>query len=283
MQFHYETLEEMSLEDRLKILDMIYFANSGHIGSSFSCVEILNASYHFLDINKDNVHESIRNKFILSKGHAAPALYSVLMSRNIIDKSHLYSLRKYKSILQGHPDMNKTPGVDMSSGSLGNGISAGVGMAWFQKTMNTHKKTIVLLGDGEIQEGIVWEAIMSSVHLKLDNLILIIDKNNLQINGETHDIMSIYNLVDVLKSFGLNVYSVDGHNIKKILDILDVACSNKNSPSVIIANTVKGKGISFMENEHIWHSKVPNEDEYILAKYELERSKKIETYSHNPR
>ena len=210
-----------------------------------------------------------RDRFVLSKGHVAPALYSVLAERGYFDKEELKSLRHIGSMLQGHPDMRKTPGVDMSTGSLGQGLSVANGMAMASKLNRDGIRVYCLCGDGELQEGQIWEAAMTASHYKLDNLCLIIDNNNLQIDGKVNEVMSIYPIDEKFKSFGFEVIKIDGHNMQEIIDAFDVAKGVKGKPTVIIANTIKGKGVSYMENEVGWHGKAPKEEEYKQAMEEL--------------
>lgn len=255
---------DLSITIRRDILKMIYNASSGHIGSSFSSVEILIALYF-------HVMNSRIDKFVLSKGHAAPALYAILRQKNILSKKDLRKFRKIDGIAQGHPDMLKTPGIDMSSGSLGNGLSAAVGFAIGQKYFQKQGKTYVLMGDGEIQEGIVWESALIASNYKLSNLIILLDRNHLQINGSVDTVMSLGNLKLKWRSFGWNVHHIkNGHNIFNIISSLN-GLENSLSPTIIITETVKGKGVSFMENRSEWHSKVPTSEEYKSALDEIER------------
>ena len=202
-----------------------------------------------MNIDPKNPTSPSRDRFVLSKGHVAPALYSVLAERGYFDKEELKSLRHIGSILQGHPDMRKTPGIDMSTGSLGQGLSVANGMAMASKLNRDGIRVYCLCGDGELQEGQIWEAAMTASHYKLDNLCVIVDNNNLQIDGKVNDVMSIYPIDEKFRSFGFEVIKIDGHNIQEIIDAFDVAKTIKGKPTVIIANTIKGKGVSFMENE----------------------------------
>jgi transketolase len=262
-------LKHKAMLIRKDIIEMIHSAQSGHPGGSLSAVEIVTALYFFvMNIDPQNPNWETRDRFILSKGHACPVLYAALADRGYFDKRHLATLRRYHSILQGHPDMNKTPGVDMTTGSLGNGLSIGVGMALSSILKNQRYNVYVLLGDGEIQEGMVWEAAMSAAQYNLHNLVAIIDYNGLQINGRVNDIMRIEPLADKWKSFGWYVVEIDGHDIEEILSAFGKA-NEARSPVVIIANTVKGKGVSFMENDPEWHGRVPNEKEEICAVTEV--------------
>ena len=253
---------DISVKLRISILKMIYNTGSGHIGSSFSSVEILIALYFY-------VMNTTIDKFVLSKGHAAPALYAILHQKNILSKNDLQNFRKINGITQGHPDMLKTPGIDMSSGSLGNGLSAAVGFAIGQKYFQKIGKTYVLIGDGEVQEGIVWESALIASNYKLSNLIVFMDRNHLQINGSTDHIMDLGNLKLKWKSFGWNVHHIkDGHSVSSIISSLNNV-ENNSSPTIIITETIKGKGVSFMENRAEWHSKVPTHEEYEKALDEI--------------
>ena len=210
-----------------------------------------------------------RDKLVLSKGHASPALYSILAQRGYFPEEELKEFRKLGSKLQGHPDLNKLPGVDMSAGSLGQGLSSACGMALASKFKKQNNKIYCILGDGELQEGQVWEAAMTAGHYKLDNLCVIVDNNNLQIDGEVKDVMSTYPIDKKFESFGFAVFKADGHNFENLLEVFDMAKLIKKQPVAIIASTVKGKGISFMENKAEWHGKAPNEEQYNQAMSEL--------------
>jgi len=263
-------LEKKALRIRQLIIEMVYRAGSGHPGGSLSAVEIVTALYfHIMRIRPKEPHWEDRDRFILSKGHACPVLYAALAERGFFNIKELYTLRRINSILQGHPDMKKTPGVDMTSGSLGHGLSVGVGMALAAKLDNKDYHVYVLLGDGELQEGLIWEAAMSAAHYKLDNLTAIVDYNGLQVDGKVSDIMEIAPVAEKWKSFGWKVLKIDGHNFYQILESIEEAKSSRNVPVVIIAHTVKGKGVSFMENVVDWHGKAPTKEEYKLAMREL--------------
>lgn len=260
-------LEKKSKEIRRKIIEMVYESGSGHPGGSLSCVDILVTLYHsVMNINLDKKGQRI-DKFVLSKGHAAPAYYAVLSSKGFIPNDELLNLRKYNSYLEGHPT-NKIKGVDVSSGSLGQGLSIANGMALSKKTFNEAGYVYCLLGDGEIQEGQVWEAFMTASKYNLSNLIVFIDSNKLQIDGKVEDVMPIESIEEKIKAFNLNVISIDGHKHNEIIEAVEKA-KNQQKPTVIIANTVKGKGVSFMENDAKWHGKAPNEEEYKIAISEL--------------
>lgn len=252
------------------IIEGTYNAKSGHPGGSLSSVDIITVLFfNQMNIDPKNPTSPSRDRFVLSKGHVAPALYSVLAERGYFDKEELKSLRHIGSMLQGHPDMRKTPGVDMSTGSLGQGLSVANGMAMASKLDGAGIRVYCLCGDGELQEGQIWEAAMTASHYKLDNLCLIVDNNNLQIDGKVNEVMSIYPLDEKFRSFGFEVIKIDGHNIQEIIDAFDVAKIIKGKPTVIIANTIKGKGVSYMENEVGWHGKAPKEEEYKKAIEEL--------------
>ena len=263
-------LEKTARNVRVSIIKEVYNGQSGHPGGALSCADILTALYFDqMNINPEDPKASGRDRFILSKGHASPALYAVLAERGYFDKKEITSFRKLESKLQGHPDMNKVPGVDMTTGSLGQGLSCANGMAMASKLNKDGYRVYCLLGDGEIEEGQVWEAAMTSSHYKLDNLCVIVDNNNLQIDGEIGNVMNPYPIDDKFRSFGFEVFTIDGHNFKDILEAFNKARSTKGKPTAIIAKTIKGKGVSFMENQVGWHGKAPNEEEYNKAIEEL--------------
>lgn len=263
-------LNQIAKQLRIDIIETLYKSQSGHPGGSLSAVEILTALYfEVMNINPKNPELLTRDRFILSKGHAAPVLYVTLAQKGYFFKEELKTLRQLGSILQGHPDMKKTPGVDFSSGSLGQGLSVGCGMAIGSKLNNINNYVFVLLGDGELNEGQVWEAAMAAAKFKLDNLIAIVDYNKVQLDGTTDEIMPLEPLVEKWKAFNWNVYEVDGHNIKSILESINEAKQSKGAPSVIIARTIKGKGVSFMENMYQWHGKPINEVDFMKARQEL--------------
>lgn len=262
-----EDLEKISKDIRNDIVDMIYSAGSGHPGGSLSCVEILVALYHrLMNLNLDNEGSRI-DKFILSKGHASSCYYAVLSSKGYIPHEDLKTFRKFDSYLEGHPCI-KINGVDVSSGSLGQGLSIANGMAISKKVSGKEGNVYCLVGDGEIEEGQIWEACMSSSKYNLNNLILFVDNNGLQIDGTIKDVKNVDNLEEKFNSFGFYVQRINGHNFDEILtSVLNAKKSNK--PNVIIANTIKGKGISFMENKAEWHGKKLTDEEYNLSKAEL--------------
>ena len=265
-----DALKKIAIEVRKGIIEEVYNAKSGHPGGSLSCADILTVLYFYqMNIEPEKPLDTNRDRFVLSKGHAAPALYSVLAQKGYFDKELLQTFRKIGSNLQGHPDMRKVEGVDMTTGSLGQGISAAVGMALASKMDRAGCKVYCLLGDGELEEGQVWEALTSASKNDLDNLCVIVDNNNLQIDGEIDKVGGMNNLKEKFLSFGYNVINIDGHNIESIIDAFTTAKQTKGKPTIIIAKTVKGKGVSFMENQVSWHGKSPSEEEYNKAIEEL--------------
>ncbi len=266
-----EALEKIANDIRKNIIKTVYNAQSGHPGGSLSCADILTVLYfNQMNINPKNPKAEGRDRFVLSKGHCSPALYSTLARRGFFDEKDLDKFRKLDSNLQGHPDMNKVPGVDMTSGSLGQGLSVANGMALSSKIDSAGYRVYCLLGDGEIEEGQVWEAAMTSSKYKLDNLCVIVDNNNLQIDGEIQKVKGLNKIEQKFESFGFKVITIDGNNIEQLLDSFDIAKMTKGMPTAIIAKTVKGKGVSFMENNAKWHGKAPNDEEYKIAMSELE-------------
>ena len=263
-------LKSKAKEIRKDIITEVYNAKSGHPGGSLSIADIMTVLYFDeLNIDEKNPRWEDRDRLVLSKGHCAPALYAALSERGYFEKEKLVSLRKLDSNLQGHPNMNDVPGVDMSTGSLGQGLSAANGMAISAKLDNKNYRVYCILGDGEIQEGQVWEAAMSSNKYKLDNLCIIVDNNNLQIDGTTEEVMDLKPIDEKFKSFGFNVIIIDGHNYEEIKSAFKQARETKGKPTCIIAKTVKGKGVSFMENQAGWHGKAPNEEQYNQAMSDL--------------
>ena len=261
-----EDLKMKAKKIRKDIIEEVYNANSGHPGGSLSISDIMAVLYfNELRIDEKNPRWEERDRLVLSKGHCSPALYAALAERGFFDKEDLKSFRKIESNLQGHPDLNKVPGVDMTSGSLGQGLSIANGMAIAGKMDNKDYRVYTILGDGEIEEGQVWEAAMTANKYKLDNLCVIVDNNNLQIDGTIEEVMSSYPIDEKFKSFGFNVLTIDGNNIEEILSAFEIAKQTKNKPTCIIAKTIKGKGVSFMENKAEWHGKAPNEEEYEEA------------------
>ena len=263
-------LSKKTIEVRRGIIDAVYSAKSGHPGGSLSIADILTVLYfNQMNIDEKNPNWEDRDRIVLSKGHCSPALYSALANRGFFDIDDIKTFRNIESKLQGHPDMNKVPGVDISSGSLGQGLSVANGMAIAGKMDNKDYRVYCILGDGEIEEGQIWEAAMTSSKYQLDNLCVIVDNNNLQIDGTIEEVMSSYPIDEKFKSFGFQVINIDGHNIQEIIDGFDVAKKVKGKPTCIIAKTIKGKGVSFMENKVEWHGKAPNDEEYKIAIEEL--------------
>ena len=263
----YEKLKTISNNIRKHIINSASVNIPYHFGGSFSIIEILSYFYYKeIDLSKE---KSRRNTFILSKGHACYALYSLFFEFGYISFKELCNYKKIGCRLQGHPDRKNIPGVDMSTGSLGQGLSSANGMAIAGKMDNKDYRVYCILGDGEIEEGQIWEAAMTSSKNKLDNLCVIVDNNNLQIDGTIEEVMSSYPIDEKFKSFGFQIINIDGHNIKEIIDAFDVAKNIKGKPTCIIAKTVKGKGVSFMENQVGWHGKAPNDEQYRIAMEEL--------------
>lgn len=260
-------------EIRKGIVTALHSAKAGHPGGSLSATEIFTYLY-FEEMNVDpkDSKKADRDRFVLSKGHTAPGLYSTLAQKGFFPKEDLVTLRHTGSYLQGHPDMKHIPGVDMSSGSLGQGISAAVGMAIAGKLDNADYRVYTLLGDGEIQEGQVWEASMLAAHRKLDNLVVIVDNNNLQIDGAITEVNSPYPIDKKFEAFNFHVINIDGNDFDQIDAAFKEAKTVKGQPTAIIAKTVKGKGVSFMENQVGWHGKAPNDEEYKIAMEELEKA-----------
>lgn len=260
-------------EIRKGIVTALHSAKAGHPGGSLSATEIFTYLY-FEEMNVDpkDPKKVDRDRFVLSKGHTAPGLYSTLAQKGFFPKEDLVTLRHTGSYLQGHPDMKHIPGVDMSSGSLGQGISAAVGMAIAGKLDNADYRVYTLLGDGEIQEGQVWEASMLAAHRKLDNLVVIVDNNNLQIDGAITEVNSPYPIDKKFEAFNFHVINIDGNDFDQIDAAFKEAKTVKGQPTAIIAKTVKGKGVSFMENQIGWHGKAPNDEEYKIAMEELEKA-----------
>ncbi len=255
---------------RMGILEATHSARSGHPGGSLSAADLFTYLYFKeLNVDPDRPHWEDRDRFVLSKGHTAPGLYAALAARGFFPWEDLKTLRQIGSHLQGHPNMNLTPGVDMSTGSLGQGISAAAGMALMAKYQRKSLRVYTLLGDGEIQEGQPWEAFMFAHHYKLDNLCVIIDNNHLQIDGPVEQVMSPYPIPDKLKAFGFEVQEIDGHDFDQMEHAFTRARAVQGVPFCIIMSTVKGKGVSFMEDQASWHGKAPNDEEYAQAMTEL--------------
>ena len=265
-----EELKTMAKKIRRGIIEEVYKAQSGHPGGSLSVADILTVLYFDeLNVDEKNPKWEDRDRLVLSKGHCSPALYSCLANRGFFDVEKLTTFRNIESKLQGHPDMTKVPGVDMTTGSLGQGLSAANGMAIAGKMDKKNYRVYCILGDGEIEEGQVWEAAMASSKYKLDNLCVIVDNNNLQIDGTIDKVMSPYPIDEKFKSFGFQIINIDGNDIEEIKKAFEVAKNVKEKPVCIIAKTIKGKGVSFMENKAEWHGKAPNEEQYKQAMEEL--------------
>jgi transketolase len=263
-------LEEKARLVRIDALKAIHAAGSGHPGGSLSAADILTALYFgVMNVDPSDPKKKDRDKFVLSKGHAVPALYAVLAERGFYDPEEMMSLRKIGSRFQGHPNMLKVPGIEMSTGSLGQGFSAAVGMAIAGKIDGSDARVYTLTGDGELQEGIIWEAALQASHKKLDNLTAVIDWNGLQIDGNVDDVKKVAPIDEKFRSFGWNVINVDGHDFGQLLDAFDSAAECTGKPTAIVARTVKGKGVSFMENQAGWHGKAPNDEQLAEALKEL--------------
>lgn len=266
----YDELAKKALKIRRNIVNMIYMASSGHPGGALSLTDILTVLY-FTEMNIDPLEpkKEDRDRFVLSKGHASAALYATLAERGFFPTEDLVGFRKLDSILQGHPDMKHVPGVDMSTGSLGQGLSAANGMALAGKLDGKDYRVYCAVGDGEIEEGQIWEAAMSSAKYKLDNLCVIVDNNNLQIDGSINDVKNLNDIEGKFEKFGFNVITVKGNDIDELIKAFNKAKTVKGKPSAIIAITTKGKGVSFMEDKTEWHGKAPNEEQYKIAIEEL--------------
>lgn len=266
-------LKKQANEIRKGIITAVHSAKSGHPGGSLSSADLMTYLYfEEMNIEPDKPKKEDRDRFVLSKGHVAPALYSTLAYRGYFPVEDLSTLRKVGSYLQGHPDMKGTPGVDMSSGSLGQGISVAAGMAMSAKLSNDSYRVYTLLGDGELQEGQVWEAAMFAGFRKLDNLVVIVDNNNLQIDGSVDEVCSPYPIDEKFKSFNFHVINIDAHDFMQIKAAFDEARETKGQPTAIIAKSIKGKGVSFMENQAKWHGSAPNDEQYKMAMEDLEKA-----------
>ena len=265
-----EELEQMARNIREGIIEQVYAAASGHPGGSLSVADILTVLYfNELNVDEKNPNWEERDRLVLSKGHCVPALYSCLAHRGFFDLSELAEFRKLNGNLQGHPDMRKIPGVDMSTGSLGQGLSAANGMAIAGKLDKKDYRVYCVLGDGEIEEGQIWEAAMAANKYKLDNLCVIVDNNNLQIDGTLEEVMSSYPIDEKFRSFGFQIINIDGHDVDEIMKAFEVARNIKGKPTCIIAKTIKGKGVTFMEDKAEWHGKAPNKEQYEMAIKEM--------------
>lgn len=271
-KMNVDELKKQSIELRKKVIRMIYKAQSGHPGGSLSAADFVTAVY-FREMNVDpqNPKWVDRDRFILSKGHVCPVQYAALATLGFFGEEVLETLRKENSILQGHPDMKKCPGIDISTGSLGQGLACGVGMGIAAKKDKKDYRVFVVVGDGECQEGEIWEAAQTANKYQLDNLIVFVDNNNLQLDGITDEVMPNLNLGKKFEAFGFETYNIDGHDMQQIVETLDRIRMTKNGkPKCIFANTVKGKGVSYMENQCGWHGVAPNEEQYNQAMKELD-------------
>ena len=270
--------EKKAVEIRKDIVTAVHSAKSGHPGGSLSIADTITYLYFYkMNVNPNTPGNPDRDRLVLSKGHTAPALYSTLAEKGYFAKEELLKLRKTNALLQGHPDMKHIPGVDMTTGSLGQGISAAVGMALSGKISNKNYTVYTILGDGEIQEGQVWEAAMFAAHYKLDNLVAIVDNNNLQIDGKVSDVMSVYPIDEKFAAFGWNVAKCDAHDFDSIDRAFENTKEKNGKPWVIIQKSVKGKGVSFMENQASWHGSAPNDEQYAIAMEDLDKiSKELE-------
>ena len=265
-----KALQTIACKVRMGVIESTHAAKCGHPGGSLSAADVMTYLYNKeMHVDPANPKMQDRDRFVLSKGHCAPALYAVLAHKGFFPVEDLKTLRRIGSYLQGHPNMNTVPGVDMSTGSLGQGISTACGMALTAKLQGNPCRVYTLLGDGEIQEGQVWEACMFASHYKLDNLCVIVDNNGLQIDGKISDVMSPYPIVDKLVAFGMHTIAVDGHNFEELEKAFEEAKTVKGQPTAIVMTTTKGKGVSFMENNAGWHGKATNPAEYEIAMAEL--------------
>lgn len=272
MEQKYIELQKIATKIRKNAIRAVAAAGSGHPGGSLSAADILTVLYFDeMNINLNNPTWEDRDRFVLSKGHATPGLYGTLSERGYFEEALLDSFRQVDSILQGHPALGKIPGVDMSTGSLGQGLSAANGMALAAKLDNKQYRVYAILGDGELQEGQVWEAAMTAAHYQLDNVCIFIDFNGLQIDGDIETVMNPCPIDDKFKAFGWNVININGHDYSQIIDALAMAKKTKGKPTAIIAKTVKGKGVSFMENDYAWHGTAPNAEQTKKANEELDQ------------
>jgi len=264
-------LKIKSINYRKKLLTYIKLAKAGHTGGSLSCVDILNVLYNrILNVSPETFNDPGRDRYVQSKGHSVEALYVVLADKGFFPESDIETLCKYRSHYVGHPT-RKVHGIEHNSGALGHGLAFSVGVALSAKKDNADYKAYTLLGDGELAEGSNWESMLSAAHYKLDNLTAIVDRNNLQITGKTEDVCGLEPLEEKFRAFGWHVEIVDGHDISALMDVLSRIPFEKNKPNMIIANTIKGKGVSFIENDHIWHHHVPTDEQYQQAQEELDK------------
>lgn len=271
-QTSVEQLKQHAIELRKTAVTMVYEAQSGHPGGSLSAADVISALY-FKEMNVDpaNPKWEDRDRFVLSKGHVAPIQYAALALRGFVSNESVYTLRQYGSPFQGHPDMKKCPGIDISTGSLGQGLSCAVGMAIAGQRDEKDYRVFAMVGDGECQEGQIWEAIQAAVKYKLDNLIVFVDNNRLQIDGFCEDVMPLLDLEKKFDAFGFDTTRIDGHSMEQIVETLDTFAKQKNGkPKCIVCDTVKGKGVSYMEDQAAWHGTAPNKEEFELAIKELE-------------
>lgn len=265
-----DQIQGVALRVRLDALDMVFRRGAGHLGGSYSAAEILAALYfHHMKIDPQNPDWPERDRFLLSKGHAAAALYSVLAQRGFFPDSDLEKWGHIGAHLQGHPDRIKTPGVEMSSGFLGHGLSISVGLVLAQRLSDVKHHTYVLMSDGDMQSGVAWEGAMTASKYNTSELTVIMDYNDVQLDGPSHEILPLEPILDKWRAFGFTVLEINGHNVRQVLDALDTALNIHSQPAVILAHTTKGKGVSFMENSAKWHGFVPSAEEYELAKQEL--------------
>ena len=266
-------LKKHALNIRRNVVEMVYAAQSGHPGGSLGAADIVTFLYfEEMNINNDNLKSTNRDRFVLSKGHCSPVLYGALTEKGLINED-IKTFRQVGSKLQGHPSMRYLEGIDMSTGSLGQGVSTAVGMAIANKLDKNENRVYALVGDGESEEGLVWEAMMAASHYNLDNLCIIFDLNHLQIDGNVEDVIGPLPLLDKAKAFGANAIECDGHDFDSIREAFKIARETKGKPTVIVANTIKGKGVSFMENDYGWHGKAPNEEQYNQAMEDLKEVK----------
>ena len=270
LQAEDKTLKEKARQIRIDIIESLHRAGSGHPGGSLSAAEILSVLYFYeMNLNPENPQWEERDRFVLSKGHGAPVYYGALAERGYFPREELNTLRQLKSRLQGHPDRNKLPGVDMSTGSLGQGISAAVGMACYAKKRGKAFRVYCVVGDGEMQEGQLWEAMMAAAHYRLDNLTVLLDNNKLQIDGPVDQVMSVYPVAPKAEAFGWQVLEADGHDTQEICQALEEARREGKRPTFIICRTIKGKGVSYMENQAAWHGAGISDQQYQQGMAEL--------------